>query len=297
LKKFRYTVENFLPARYEEWGAELRELQDLLGEMHDLDVLWQTAITIRALRTEKARLEWHERISAGRNTRLDRYREKMLGRASPLRRWRSQLPAADQLKNAAMERLRIWASFRDPDISHSKHVAKLAIQIYDGLDSLNLVPRGCLQDARLILQTAALARATGFSKTHRKQQRAAYRLIRKLAAPLGLAPETLRCIALVIRFHRGSLPRPDQGAFLGITNEQREILVLLSGILRLADALGRFRQRSGGRIELKRAGDVLWVGIPEYSETDTSAEKLAAARHLLEVACHLPILIAAATTK
>jgi CHAD domain-containing protein len=39
LKKFRYVVENFLPARHESWGGDLRVLQDFLGEMHDLHVL------------------------------------------------------------------------------------------------------------------------------------------------------------------------------------------------------------------------------------------------------------------
>ena len=39
IKRFRYTVENFLPQRHEKWAPDLRDLQDALGEVHDLDVL------------------------------------------------------------------------------------------------------------------------------------------------------------------------------------------------------------------------------------------------------------------
>ena len=39
LKHFRYVVENFLPHRYEVWAEDLKRMQDLLGAVHDLDVL------------------------------------------------------------------------------------------------------------------------------------------------------------------------------------------------------------------------------------------------------------------
>ena len=39
VKKFRYTVESLLPAKYEAWGEGLKRVQDLLGEVHDLSVL------------------------------------------------------------------------------------------------------------------------------------------------------------------------------------------------------------------------------------------------------------------
>ncbi len=40
IKRFRYTVENFLPERHQQWSRDLRDLQDALGEVHDFDVLW-----------------------------------------------------------------------------------------------------------------------------------------------------------------------------------------------------------------------------------------------------------------
>lgn len=291
LKKFRYTMENFLPSRHEKWGAELRDLQNILGEMHDLDVLWRTALTIKAFGNERTRIEWRRRISEESGARIEIYRAKMIGKTSLFLVWRSELPGPDQIQDAALARIRIWAAFRDPDGPHSERVAKIALQIYDGLEALGLSQCDELPEARRILRSAALAHAVGFHKTRKKSQVASYRRIRKINPPLGLNAATLRHIALVVRFHRGSLPHLEQKTWSGISNAQRKGLVLLSGILRLADAFDRLHGRRVYRLELKKAGEILLITAPGYVESDSSAEKLAAARHLLEIACRLPILI------
>jgi CHAD domain-containing protein len=290
LKKFRYTLENFLPSRHERWGPELKELQDLLGEMHDLYVLWRTAVAIRAVHNVETRLRWRRLILEESSRRLQKYRDRMLGKTSLLLVWFSELPHSDQVKDAAFARFKIWASYRDPDIYHSEHVARLVLQLYDGLEPLQLAPLNVLPDARRILEAAALAHAAGAGKMAKKPQVTACRLIRKLSPPLGLSAETMQMIALVVRFHRGSLPRPDQKALSGLSEEQRKVVVLMSGILRLSDAFDRLQGRRIYRLELKRSGDILYITAPGYTETGASAEKLSAARHLLEVACRLPIL-------
>src|SRR5208283_6072697 len=44
VKRFRYTVESLLPQKYERWGENLKRVQDLLGDVHDLDVLADTIV-------------------------------------------------------------------------------------------------------------------------------------------------------------------------------------------------------------------------------------------------------------
>jgi CHAD domain-containing protein len=291
LKKFRYTIENFLPSLYVLWGTDLKRLQDFLGEMHDLQVLWQTALAIKALRNEEVHVEWKHRIAQESHRRLDEYRDKMLGKASLALVWRSELPGPTEISIAALERLRAWALFRDPDSDHSKLAAKLALQIYDGLDSLSPVPAVNLPDARRVLETAALLHNIGTGKSHKKRHLVSYRMIRKLDPPLGMSKETLRHIALIARFHRGPIPHPEQKAFSGIPDEQRKALILLCGILRLANAFDSLRQKRIHSLELTQERGSLRITAPGYSKYDSAAEKLAAARHLLEVACGLPILI------
>jgi CHAD domain-containing protein len=183
LKRFRYIVENFLPEQHAAWSDDLKELQDLLGEVHDLDVLWATTLRIKALPDSDARARWRARIIEERTHRIEKYREKMLGQASLWQVWRAELPVGKQIESAALSRLKLWASFLDPDFKHSIHVARLALQLYDGLPS-RLQPDSGPEDRRSILQVAALLHDVGRSKNEKGHHKATYNLIRRLTPPL-----------------------------------------------------------------------------------------------------------------
>jgi len=312
IKRFRYTVENFLPRQHAVWGDDLKELQDLLGEVHDLDVLWATALEIQAFPDAESRSRWRQKLNVERGKRIERYREKMVGRQSMWRLWRGELPAGPQLRAAAMSRLRVWAGYLDPDFSHSQRVAELALLLYDGLKDAGLVAAnltaeklaavsvGTLSpdyDTRAVLQAAALMHDVGKAKGEEKHQKKSYRMIRGMVRPLGWSAREMEMAAVVARYHRGALPRPRGKTLQVLEMPDRPIAMELAGVLRLANALDAWHGPRGSgdenspRLEVSLQDRVVMVRAAGYTALDGSAEGVAAARHLLETVLRRPVLV------
>jgi CHAD domain-containing protein len=290
IKRFRYTVENFLPREHEAWGNDLKELQDLLGEVHDLDVLWNTAIHIAAFPDPESRNRWHEKINKERTARITRYREKTVGKQSLWRKWRAELPAGPQLRAAAISRLSTWASYLDTDFMHSRRVAHLSLMLLDGLKRVGLISDGEVDDPRSVLQAAALLHDVGKSKGKKSHHKASFRLIRNLSRPLGWSARELELAAIVARYHRGALPRPRKKNLQVLDVGERRVAVQLAAILRLANAFDR-RNGIEPRIQVGLDDRAVLVQAAGYSALHRSAEEIAGARHLLETVLRRPVLV------
>jgi CHAD domain-containing protein len=314
IKRFRYTVENFLPRQHEQWGDDLKELQDLLGEVHDLDVLWATAQHLEgnasAFADAESRNRWRAKLTVERSKRIARYREKMVGRQSLWRVWRVELPSGPQLHAAAMSRLRTWAGYLDPDFAHAQRVDQLALLLYDGLRNAKLLhsefqfdrqsaptlDQNRDYDPRTVLQAAALMHDVGKAEGSEKHHKASYRLIRDLELPLGWSARELELAAIVARYHRGALPNPRGKTMQRLELADRTIAMELAGVLRLANALDT-SHRSGAqegkipRLEVSTHDSYVIVRVEGYSALDRSAEEVAAARHLLETLLRRPVLV------
>jgi CHAD domain-containing protein len=89
LKLFRYVVENFLPQRYEVWSEDLKRMQDLLGEVHDLDVLRVEIRRNADKRNPASMIEWIEKIDRDRKAALKGFLAKTGGPESPWLTWRA----------------------------------------------------------------------------------------------------------------------------------------------------------------------------------------------------------------
>ena len=289
IKRFRYTAENFLPTVHELWADDLKEVQDALGDIHDLDVLWETVVAMKAFPDPESREAWRSRVQGERNLHLEKYRHKMVGEGSLWKAWRAALPGDDRARSLGLQRLEIWASFLDPNVSHSRHVAGLALQLFDGLT--DQIPPGNRESHRWVLRAAALMHDVGYAKANRGHHKISARMIRKIAPPPGWSTDEIQMVSMVARYHRGALPSEKQKSFCTLRASKQSSVKLLGGILRLACACDRGQDAQIQRVEVEASAPVLTVRAEGYAAATPLAEHLAAARHLLEIAYQRPVFI------
>ncbi|MGC1536620.1 MAG: CHAD domain-containing protein [Candidatus Sulfotelmatobacter sp.] len=307
IKRFRYIVENFLPAEHKAWSNDLKEMQDLLGEVHDLDVLWATATSCHVFRDQDSRKRWHERILSERAKRIEGYRRKMTGPASLWQVWRAALPQGKQIQALATRRMKLWAHGLDPDFAHSERVASLALQLYDGLLASGWQSSADAVSARSSLLAAALLHDVGKSKGEKGHHKISFDMIRAHGNPLGWKPADLQRAALVARFHRGSLPTRKHKDLRDLLPDEQKATIQLAAVLRLANALdaahdghirriqienGPIRANSMGTNKLRAKGnEPVVIAAEGYSPLSASAQTIAAERHLLETVLHRPVIV------
>jgi len=318
IKRFRYIVENFLPAEHQAWSRDLKEMQDLLGEVHDLDVLWTTAVSCQVFPDADSRHRWHKKILEERNQRIASYRAKMTGPKALWHVWRAALPQGKQIQALATRRMKLWANSLDPDFAHSERVAALALQLHDGLRAAGLLGSTDGVDARSSLLAAALLHDVGKSKGKKGHHKASLELIKAHGTPLGWKPEDLHRAAVVARFHCGALPTKSHNALRDLLPPEQKTTIQLAAILRLANAFdashdGHIRRiqvenvkieaeaqrksRANGFLRKTGSGlarnEALVIAAEGYTPSSATAQTIAAERHLLEIVLRRPVVVRA----
>jgi CHAD domain-containing protein len=291
IKRLRYIVENFLPQQHEAWGKDLKEMQDVLGEVHDFDVLWATAMQVNAFADPASRQQWRARIVAERDQRLARYRERMVGPQSLWKVWRAELPQGDAIGQAALARMKLWASLLDPDFRHAQRVAQFATQILDELTRLGLSSTADYARLRRVLLLAAYTHDVGMVKRESGHHKKSARMLQKLPAPLGWAEDELKQAAVVARFHRGALPHPRHKALHTLPGEQRRPTIFLASVLRFANAFDSLRDGRVARLRFEPQDGLLVLWADGLVPMTRNAEKVSGARYLLETWLRRPILV------
>lgn len=291
VKRFRYIIENFLPQRHAVWGRGLKQIQDLLGEVHDLDVLWFALRETGDLFSESEHLRWRDWIEAERGRRLSEYRSKMCGRQSLWALWRNGLPQGDDLALAALTRIECFADFTDPVFPHSRHVSQLALELFDELRKQHVPGPYAEPRARDWLRAASLLHNVGRAEGSRGHHKASFHLIRSMEPPLGWTRSEWDLVALIARYHRGVEPTPRHPDFQKLAPQLRNVVLHLSGLLRLAAALDANHDARVRRLRVELQPNLLLIWAYGFREEEEHSRILASERHLLERALGLPVLI------
>jgi len=312
IKRFRYIVENFLPVEHKAWSNDLKHMQDLLGEVHDLDVLWATALACHVFPDEASRKSWHAQIVEERTKRIDEYRQKTVGPDSLWNVWRAGLPQGKQIEAVATLRMKLWAKALDPDFVHSERVSRFALDLYDGLLATGLLQFANAPEARSSLQIAALLHDVGKSEGNKGHHKATFDLIRSHANPLGWKPEYLQRAAIIARFHWGALPARNHKVLRNLLPDEQKITIQLAAILRLANAFDVAHDGHIRRVKIENASagkrrtngflrkpvklppnQALVIEAEGFAAGSATAQAVAAERYLLETVLRRPVVVKA----
>jgi exopolyphosphatase/guanosine-5'-triphosphate,3'-diphosphate pyrophosphatase len=120
------------------------------------------------------------------------------------------------------------------DEAHARHVAELALALYDQLRPLHNLGAA----DRKILQAAALLQVIGQFVSYKGHHKHSYYLIANTELP-NFSQHEMRLVATVARYHRGADPTAQHHPFAGLSEDDQQRVRRLVALLRVAHALDR----------------------------------------------------------
>jgi len=261
-KKLRYTLEVYAPVyrlNLQKPISRVKTVQEILGDLHDCDV-WIDAVT-RLLLRERSHLRSDNEekrpdtctLSSLKLFLAAREKERMALYRHFVRYWTSLKRAHiwDDLRctlnSGRKMRFRPREQIPEPELraivelisaeypegrKHSILVTELALMLFDCLKPIhNLTSRD-----RVLLECAGMLHDIGWKygqKNHNK--RSASMIFADERLPLDIIERGM--VALIALAHRGQVTVESHTFFSAISHEEQEKILMLSGILRIADGL------------------------------------------------------------
>lgn len=291
VKRFRYTVESLLPARYEMWGDNLKRLQDLLGDVHDLDVLAETIQQVASAEPEESRTGWKERLASERHARIETYRQLTLGKTSLWHEWRQGLANGEKLEAAAHARLRVTARAMDGNPARTAQVARLSMRLFDSFARVHAGEVFEDKGLRKVMRAASRLHGIGVVLDAESPAKAARRFLRETRVVPGWSEMQWALLAEVVRYHRGGEPKAKHKTFARLAEKEQAAVRGLAGVLRLARVLRKCGIDSTVGMRVEKSVDALIVRVPGLEDSELIAVRLAAGKHLLESSLGRPLIV------
>jgi exopolyphosphatase/guanosine-5'-triphosphate,3'-diphosphate pyrophosphatase len=180
-------------------------------------------------------------------------------------------PLFDDVRRQSVENL---AHRFNTDPVHPRHVARLSLEMFDGLREAGVHDYG--GEERELLWGACLLHDIGTAIDYDDHHRHSHYLILHAGLP-GFTPRELVLIGLIARYHRKGDPDASELGDLERDDDQKR-LELLCGVIRLAEQLERSRDQSVTGIGVSSANGAVTLE-PHHDGGDTSVAIWAARRN------------------
>jgi exopolyphosphatase/guanosine-5'-triphosphate,3'-diphosphate pyrophosphatase len=151
------------------------------------------------------------------------------------------------------------------DEEHARQVASLSLEIFSVLAPVFVLGE---REQRL-LEAAALLHDSGYFISYSSHHKHSYHLIRH-ADLFGFTPREREIIANIARYHRKSLPKKKHEGFARLSDQDRELVSRLGGILRLSDGLDRRRNSLVKQLRCELSESLFRIALS--GEEDLSVE-------------------------
>lgn len=139
-----------------------------------------------------------------------------------------------QERNLREQAVRLLAVRYDVDLAHAEHVAKLSLQLFDGLKEIH----GYGQEERELLYYGALLHDVGHFVNRSGHHKHGQYIVMN-SEMKGFSTNELLIISNLVRYHRKSLPTREHFHYNMLYKEHKDVVRRLAGIIRIADNLDR----------------------------------------------------------
>ncbi|HOT61714.1 MAG TPA: HD domain-containing protein [Treponemataceae bacterium] len=154
------------------------------------------------------------------------------------------------------------------DEDHSSYVTRIALKLFDTLEG----ELGLDRHARLLLETAAILHDVGsFIRASDHHIHSQY--IVSHSDIFGLNKDDMNVVSNVVRYHRAELPSPAHGSYVSLPRADRTMVLKLSALLRVADALDRGHSQHIQDFDVELTKDTLFLRA--RGTHDVTLERLA----------------------
>ncbi len=196
-----------------------------------------------------------------------------------IERHREGIQAEQEIPNVRRRDVLRLARKCQYDPVHTHHVARLCLQLFDQTAPVHKLG----EREREWLEYAAILHDVGYLINSRQHHKHSYYLIKNCDL-VGFTADEIELIANIARYHRKAIPEDDHRTLKDLSEDLRDTLTVLGGILRVGDALDRSHFGVVQSVRCTVSPDAVDIGL---IATDEAALEIWAARERTDLLSHV----------